>query len=66
MFYVDAVLTPRSPAVGNVLKTASGHDATIQDPTSIYLGASYLAAAIKEVGVFRKSTGQVQAWRTYP
>ncbi|WP_211950285.1 hypothetical protein [Cupriavidus yeoncheonensis] len=66
VFYVDAVLSPQNPAIGSVLKDAAGHDATIKDPTSIYIGGSYLVAAIKEVGVFRKSTGQVLAWRTYP
>ncbi|MBB3009991.1 hypothetical protein [Cupriavidus alkaliphilus] len=65
MFYVDVVLISREPGA-SVLKTVSGRDATISNPSEFYLSSYYLVATAKEIGVFKKSTGEILAWKAFP
>ncbi len=58
-FYVDVQLTKSETLKGIVLGTTSGHDATFRDPSEFYVSGKYLLVNVKEIGVYRKSTGEV-------
>ncbi|WP_454739131.1 hypothetical protein [Cupriavidus necator] len=66
MFYVDAALISTDSAKGNVLQDVEKANATSSDPTEVLFARSFLLARVKEVGVFRKSTGEILAWKTLP
>lgn len=58
-FYIDVEMTSSDALKGNVLEAVNGHDATINAPTEFYISGNYLLAKAKEIGVYRKSTGEV-------
>jgi|GEM_PF-730930 len=64
-FYVDVELTRSDTLKGLVHRAGSGSGATISDPSEFYESCKYLLANLKEVGVYRKSTGEVLGWRKY-
>ena len=64
-FYVDVALTDSDTVKGSILDISHVTEATISSPSEYYQLGRYLLSNIKEVGVYRKSTGEVLGWKKF-
>lgn len=64
-FYVDVELTNSEALKGNILKTSVVSEATITSPSEVIIAGQYVLVNIKEVGVYRKSNGEVLGWKIF-
>jgi hypothetical protein len=64
-FYVDIELTRSNTLKDIILTHVFGQSATVDIPLEIYVSGEYVLANLKEIGVYRKSTGEVLGWKKF-
>lgn len=64
-FYLDIQPIKLNNVEDIILKTGHGLDATIIDPYGVYTLKKYLLSVLKEIGVYRKSTGEILGWKKF-
>ena len=62
---IDVNQTSSGELTGDVLKSVFVRKATISEPSESFMTGKYLLAYIKEIGVYKKSTGEVLGWKKF-